>query len=678
MTCCGGSDDEVNTRTTVPTRKDGCTDVLWLAVYVAFWFILVFIAAFAIVYGNPLRLVNGYDSFGNTCGSRNNEKIGNLSLSGLDTTNKRFLFYLNMKDIKHSLKVCVEKCPDRNLESQNDIKDFYIKTGSLLCRYDFKFNGWTGPNDPALGQIDLEKHINSHLGPCPPLPVYASDPVLNRCIPRPVKDILVQIISSLYDVLNSWDAVEKVLGDLYMTWREILALSFLAFVLSLIMVSFLHLLASIVAWIFMIFVSIASVGGTCFLWYTYARIRKELNATPANQILEESVQNESAFLAYSIIATIITVILLLLVCALTKRIQFLADLFEESAHCLQSIPGLFLQPFITFIALLAFFAFWVTVIVCLATSSYPGVKPFLPFASFTDESVMKNNDAETTTLKPRNNISLAGFKQFTWVEFVDPMWVRYFWWIYLIALVWVPEFILACQQMVIAGAVSQWYFNRRSSRDITPVRTAMERLVCQHLGSVAKGSLLITIFKIPRLILMYLHAKLHANKETSSVARCCLKCCICCLYCFENCIRFLNQNAYTVVAMEGVNFCDGARIAFTTLGSNALRLVTINSVGDFILFLGKCFVTAVTGSVGLVFLQNNGNLHFYAIPTLVVCIFAFFISHCVLSLYEVVIDTMFLCVCEDERINPEGGHWQTSSIARRETRGTELQPMATQ
>jgi solute carrier family 44 protein 1 (choline transporter-like protein) len=53
------------------------------------------------------------------------------------------------------------------------------------------------------------------------MPSY-SVPVLNRCVPRPVKELV-------FSVLNSWDTVEQVLGDLYATWREILGLTVLAF-----------------------------------------------------------------------------------------------------------------------------------------------------------------------------------------------------------------------------------------------------------------------------------------------------------------------------------------------------------------------------------------------------------------------------------------------------------------
>lgn len=50
----------------------------------------------------------------------------------------------------------------------------------------------------------------------------SSVPVLNRCVPVPVKELV-------FSVLNSWDTVEQVLGDLYATWREILGLTLLAF-----------------------------------------------------------------------------------------------------------------------------------------------------------------------------------------------------------------------------------------------------------------------------------------------------------------------------------------------------------------------------------------------------------------------------------------------------------------
>jgi len=45
----------------------------------------------------------------------------------------RYLFYMDVKDIRNSLKICVKQCPDRNLTNFTHIQEFYERTKSLLC-----------------------------------------------------------------------------------------------------------------------------------------------------------------------------------------------------------------------------------------------------------------------------------------------------------------------------------------------------------------------------------------------------------------------------------------------------------------------------------------------------------------------------------------------------------------
>ncbi|XP_043495020.1 choline transporter-like 1 [Polistes fuscatus] len=654
MSCCGENDEEE--QIPQPTRVRGCTDIFWMCLFIAFWFLMILIAAFALVYGNPLHLINGYDSFGNTCGMKNNQKFGSMELFGQDTSEKPYLFFLDVKNVSQSLKICVKKCPDRTMKNMDDVCQFYKETGSQLC------HDKPGSNFSACS-TGGNKH--NKMRPCLELPVYNSVPILNRCIPKAVQDVGETIISNLYGLINSWDVIEQILGDLYKTWREILALCFLAFVLSLFMIAIFHLLASIVTWIVMILVSIASVAGTGLLWWTYIGIKRTLDKTDPNQLLEESVRNERAFLVFSVIATIITIILLLLVCVLRKRISFMTELFRESAKCLGELPGLFFQPLLTFTALILFFAFWVVVILCLATANYPGTKSVQMYKNHIFDPLNLSSIGEKSILSQEERLSLSihKFKTFTLVEYVDATWVKYMWWVYIIGLIWTSEFIIACQDMVIAGAVAHWYF-RDKDASMSPVCSAIGNLISYHLGSVACGSFLITLFKLPRLILTYLHKKFEKNRETSPCAQCGLKCCICCFYCLEKFIRYMNHNAYTVVAIEGTNFCNAARIAFKTIVDNALQIAVINGIGDFILFLGKCFVTAATGSVGLLFMRQDPRLHFYAAPIFVTCVFAFFIAHCIISLYETVMDTLFLCICEDRNLGGENGKWRQSPLAQ--------------
>lgn len=101
---------------------------------------------------------------------------------------------------------------------------------------------------------------------------------------------------------------------------------------------------------------------------------------------------------------------------------------------------------------------------------------------------------------------LQNLSELTLVEYIDPAWVKYMWWIYFIGLIWTSEFIMACQQMVIAGAVAHWFY-RHKFTDNSHVTYGLSKLMKYHLGSVAFGSFIITLFKIPRLILTYLHEK---------------------------------------------------------------------------------------------------------------------------------------------------------------------------
>lgn len=51
-------------------------------------------------------------------------------------------------------------------------------------------------------------------------------------------------------------------------------------------------------------------------------------------------------------------------------------------------------------------------------------------------------------------------------------------------------------------------------------------------------------------------------------------------------------------AIYGENFCKSGQQAFRMLANNALRVAAINSVGDFVLFLGKVFVVLTTVLIG--------------------------------------------------------------------------------
>lgn len=91
-----------------------------------------------------------------------------------------------------------------------------------------------------------------------------------------------------------------------------------------------------------------------------------------------------------------------------------------------------------------------------------------------------------------------------------------------------------------------------------------------------------------------------------------------------------------LIAIHGVSFTSGAEKAFKNLSNNALRVIAINSVGDFLLFLGKISVVIATVFIGFELVDEKVQLLNYSwSPLVVAALFAYVVSHCFLSVYEV-------------------------------------------
>lgn len=78
-------------------------------------------------------------------------------------------------------------------------------------------------------------------------------------------------------------------------------------------------------------------------------------------------------------------------------------------------------------------------------------------------------------------------------------------------------------------------------------------------------------------------------------------------------------------------------MAFTRLSANALRVFVINSIGDFVLFLGKASVVVLTVVAGMEMLKTKENVHHMWVLLLLAGIFAYLVAHTFISVYEVVI-----------------------------------------
>lgn len=58
-----------------------------------------------------------------------------------------------------------------------------------------------------------------------------------------------------------------------------------------------------------------------------------------------------------------------------------------------------------------------------------------------------------------------------------------------------------------------------------------------------------------------------------------------------------------------------------------------------------------TGLAGIMLLNYQRDYTVWVLPLIIVCLFAFLVAHCFLSIYEMVVDVLFLCFAIDTKYN---------------------------
>uniref|UniRef100_J3S8E2 Choline transporter-like protein n=1 Tax=Crotalus adamanteus TaxID=8729 RepID=J3S8E2_CROAD len=578
-----------------------CTDKFWLIIFFLFWAGLMFITGYAVTAGATERLIFGYDSYGNVCGRRNTPVVG-APLSGQDMRNKKFVFYLNSCGLKiknHNIKstaLCVSSCPQEQLNSLEDIQLFANNNGSCLCVY--------GLN--ASSCIDGSKA--SELCPTLPVPPSLSFPLFNRCVPRNHK-CYSNFAPVLIDVVNEVDFFHRILGGLMAGRDTVTGLCILSLVLSAVMMLAFRCINMLVVHIFLTLLVFGLLFVSGVMWWIYYN-----NSSGPIIELETEKENMKLLCGLSIISTFVAVILIVLIVLLRKKIHLIIQLFQAANKIIGKAPFLYFQPIWTFVILILFWMNWVAVLLSLGTAGNAQV--------------------------------ISGGQ----VKYKFRFGIRYMWWYHLLGLIWTTEFILACQQMTVAGTIFTCFFNRNKSKlPSHPILCSISVLFCYHLGTVVKGSLIIPIVRVPRIILLSVYNILK-NKE-NTCAKCIYKCCFCSFWCLERFLGYLNQNAYAATIINGTNFCTSAKDASVILSKNVTNTMAINCFSDFAVFLSKVFVACFTVFGGLMAFNYHQELKVWALPLLLVAVLAYFIAHNFLSVFQTTVDVLFLCFAVDVETN---------------------------
>jgi len=303
--------------------------------------------------------------------------------------------------------------------------------------------------------------------------------------------------------------------------------------------------------------------------------------------------------------TICTFLFLIIICTLISRIKLIMEFMEEAKRILFSMPLIFLEPTLTFLANFIVVALFVVTTVLMAT------------AGTLQESDFNNNWYE---------YRLNGAMIFAIVFNV-------------IILLWTLQFILGCQQMVISGAVSAFYFTKDKLTLISPIYNSFYNLIRFHLGSVAFGSFIITAVAI-------LKALIRSLARENGFCRLLL----CCLQPIENLLKYLTSMGYIEIALHGQPLCRSCMRSFNLIIANVLSAVVINSVSNFVFIMAELIAFGLTIGIGALMRNDDDDGYIWVVIVLGALV-ALFFAHCFFIVIQIALDTIFICYCEDQSLN---------------------------
>lgn len=647
-----------------PIKNRGCTDIICCVLFLIFILGYIIVGLVAWVYGDPRQVLYPRNSTGAYCG------VG-------DNKDKPYVLYFDILSCAAAIniisiaenglqcptpQVCVSSCPLAPWAVE--VFQFSKTVGEVYGeRRNFCL--------PAVSP-DMIVEESLQKGLCPRF-LLPSTPALGRCFPLPninftlPEDLRINNttvsngISGLLDSINARDVSVKIFEDFAQSWYWILVALGVALALSLLFILLLRLVAAPLVLLLIVGVLAVLAYGIYHCWQQYQVFRdKGASITQLGFTTNFSAYQsvKETWLAALIVLAVLEGILLLMLIFLRQRIRIAIALLKEASRAVGQMMSTMFYPLVTFVLLVICIGYWAVTALYLATSGQP---QYIYWASNTSTPGCENVPVNMTCdpMAPLNsscpNLKCV-FKGYSTTGLAQRSLFNLQ--IYgVLGLFWTVNWVLALGQCVLAGAFASFYWAFHKPRDIPtfPLSSAFIRTLRYHTGSLAFGALILSLVQIARVILEYIDHKLRGSQN--AVARCIICCFKCCLWCLEKFIKFLNRNAYIMIAIYGKNFCVSAKNAFMLLMRNVLRVVVLDKVTDLLLFFGKLLVVGGVGVLSFFFFSGrikglgkdfeNPNLNYYWLPIMTSIMGAYVIASGFFSVFGMCVDTLFLCFLED-------------------------------
>ncbi|XP_012269196.2 choline transporter-like 2 [Athalia rosae] len=614
-----------------PRRNRSCTDWLCLIIFLAFVGGWAGIGYYVFTFGDVNVLLVPTDTEGRKCGV-DSDVAGKPYLVFFDLTKCAALSAAtNGCDTP---QVCVAECPNTDFvwDVSSLTQDLETLRSSMLCKIEIDVSRST--------REQLQTYVENNV--CARWYLRSRN-LARRCIPVTIPEIYVNYTMTVSELdsasqyvkllVEAEEILRNVYDDFIKTRWTIAAILGCSAVISLIYILLMRWIATPV-----VFVSI--IGICVLLGYSTYRL-----------FLLYRVNYATGWLVMTIICGVLLAIILLVTIFLRSRIRLACQLIGEASKAVLSTTSTLLFPIVPWVLQLSVMVYTLLVAVYVLTIRVPfytvnlGGNCACPATLNYTDGESCDPDIFNSSCTENGGFCISGGCYLNRTS--SPSFINYIHTYNIVGLIWLIFFASAFGEMVLAGTFSAWYWTfRKSDVPFFTLTVSVWRTIRYHLGTLAFGSLIITICRIIRGILEWIDEKLKSYDN--ELVTFLMKCMKCCFWALEKFLKFINRNAYIMCAIHGKGFCSSARNAFNLLMRNLLRVFVLDKITDWLLFLGKLLIMAgAAWGTWWYTTTHLTDIHYWLVPVVLVAIGSYFLASVFFGVYSAAIDTLFLCFLED-------------------------------
>jgi choline transporter-like protein 2/4/5 len=478
-------------------------------------------------------------------------------------------------------------------------------------------------------------------------------------------------------------------GDAYEAAPEIALIGgLLALVLGFVVLLLFKYFAGVIVWGVLVMVVVTSGAMTFYCSHKAGMLEDQrivsvigtYGVTDASEAArsEQGDSNEDSFKVLAYIMAVITVMLLFAVCMLAKKVRTCIEVIRAASGAIRAIPVLVIWPVVPFLAIVILILYFCLIAAYIGSAGDLSSADVMESAAEVGSSV---NADEFAAYNSMRNSTAAAMQDYSSNEIMRMMLFYHFF-----GLLWTNALINAISLTTVAGAVCRYYWSGIGAANPaalqesgaakpmgrTPVWSSFYTAIRYHLGSMCLGALIIAVVQALRAALAYIDQQTKNIQKSNMVVRVLMKVVQCCMWCLEKCLKFISRNAYIVVAMRGDSFCYATMRAFKLIFANMATVGVVNVVSAIILFLSRVMITCACGFFMFTVLDDPQfeyggarQLSQPLFPVLVVLVMAYAVSTAFMNTFDLAIDTILLCFCEDVEINKNGGEMFASKALQK-------------